>query len=1192
MNTSRSGKAIFHDPKKRRWRVVSSVTTAAAVALTVVLGITIVSVLISPVLPKLGLKAVAGLPQVEHLALGAQALGVRPRHHQRIDAHHGGQGKDFRSSRRATDERTVRDIASARPTRFERLFGRRPSDRGPPATSTTETPSASLSATLGAGFSARGADAADYRSKLIGFYVNWDDASLLSLREHIADFDLVIPEWLHLAGPAADITPDDPVQEQITLNYIRSSRPSLPVMPLVNNYDQGSQSWDGTHLASDLANPKTRSSIAERLLAYVQSQHLAGINIDFEDLQPASRKNLVTFMQTVTAKFHAAGLLVSESVPASDPAYDYKRLAASCDFLAVMVYDQHTGGSDPGPVASQSWFASIVAERAKDIPAQKLVVGVGSYGYDSAPGQATQPVTFNQALATARSEGASPTLDPASLTLQYAYTDAKSVRHQVWLLDAVSAFDQLQAAAASRPAGYALWRLGSEDPTIWPVLEQRDRLTGQTAARLRILDLSQNVAYQGSGEIERVTGKPVIGERAVEYNPARRLITAEHITSWASPYLITCWGGGDSKKVALTFDDGPDPYWTPKILDVLDENDVPGTFFIIGANGDANPAILKRELAIGEELGNHTFTHPDIAAVPAAEVKWQLDAVQRLFESLLGVRTVLFRPPYGEDAQPDTPSQVRPLMQTGAMGYYTVGMNVDPSDWARPGVGQIVERTVDQVESGRGHVVLLHDGGGDRSQTVEALPEIIKRLRADGYQFVTVSNLVGLPRSVVMPTVPARDRFFATVDRWSFSLFDWVRIAMYWLFMTGIVLGIARLAFVGSLAVAEKIRNRASTKHKLPAATPPVSVIVPAFNEESVIVASVNALLASEYPDLEIVVVDDGSTDATFQVAVAAFANEPRVRVLAQDNAGKAAALNHGIAEARGEIVIGMDADTIFQRDAIAKMVRHFSDPKVGAVAGNARVGNRVNLLTKWQALEYITNQNLDRRAFNLLNCITVVPGAIGAWRRDLIADTGGFTADTLAEDADLTFRVLRQGYRVVYEDEAIAQTEAPDTVSGLVKQRSRWVFGTLQTLWKHRDLLGRPSSGALGWVAVPSVLTFQVLFQLVSPVMDFVMVFSIAGVFIERGQHPLDWSMAGFEHILFYYALFLALDFITSALAFALEPGGEQWSLLWWLFLQRYFYRQLMYVVMWRAVVNAIRGTVFGWQKVERKATVAQTAE
>lgn len=1176
MRENKLQRSVFYDSGRTRWRVVSTVVSTVAVALTILAGITIVSILVSPALPSLGLKAIGVLPHAEHLALNPSAL----KSPERVDPR--SLRRRAIASQLDTDESTAKRLIQQRPPRSQR---------------TIAAHDAEIQGMHPAGFTGTGVVAPSvittsppgYRSQLIGFYVNWDDASLLSLKEHLSQFDLVVPEWLHVVGPNAAVTPDDALQEALTLHYIRTHRPGLPVMPLVNNYDQTKQAWDSADLVRVLHTAAGRTSLANRLLTYIQSQGLAGIDIDFENLPPTSRNDLVAFMQQVSGVFHTKGLRVSEAVPAADPAYDYHRLAAASDFVMVMLYDQHSAGTAAGSVASIGWFKTVLAQRAAQIPASKLVVGIGSYGYDWVAGKPTQPVTFIQALTTAETMGGTLTLDPISLNPHYSYADQKGTPHQVWLLDAVSAYDELVAAHSLHPMGYALWRLGSEDPSIWGVLAGRDNPTAATARTMRVIDPSQMVAYEGSGEILRVTAKPTVGSRSISYDPSNGLVTAESTVRLASPYVLTQWGGGASKEVALTFDDGPDPYWTPKILDVLDLNNVPATFFIIGANGNSAPDVLRREYRIGEEIGNHTFTHPDIAVIPSDQLKWQLDATQRLLESVVGVRTVLFRPPYGEDSQPDTPRQVAPLLETGRLGYYTIGMNVDPNDWARPGTQQIIDRTVAQVEQGRGHIVLLHDGGGDRSETLAALPSIIERLHADGYTFVTVSKLLGLPRSTVMPPVPAKDHFFATIDSASFGLIDWLNVALYWVFMVGIVLGIGRLVLVGALALIERARRHRALGHaETPAFHPLTSVIVPAYNEEKVIVSSVRSLLASTYDDIEVIVVDDGSTDGTYRTAVETFASDSRVRVFTKPNSGKADTLNHGIARAHGEIIIGMDADTIFRPDAIAKLVRHFGDPRVGAVAGNAKVGNRVNLITRWQALEYITNQNLDRRAFDLLNCITVVPGAIGAWRKDLIVDAGGFTSDTLAEDAELTLRVLEHGYRIRYEDAAIADTEAPDTVRGLVRQRTRWIFGTMQAYWKHRRDLFNPKRGALGMVAMPNAIIFQILFQLLSPVMDLVMALSIVSIFEQRAQSPIDWSPAGFEHILFYYALFLALDVAASAIAFALEPDGEQWSLLGSLLLQRFFYRQLLYVVAWRSLVNAVRGTIVGWSHAERKATVS----
>ncbi|HEX7976152.1 MAG TPA: glycosyltransferase, partial [Anaerolineales bacterium] len=375
-----------------------------------------------------------------------------------------------------------------------------------------------------------------------------------------------------------------------------------------------------------------------------------------------------------------------------------------------------------------------------------------------------------------------------------------------------------------------------------------------------------------------------------------------------------------------------------------------------------------------------------------------------------------------------------------------------------------------------------------------ALPGIIEGLRAQGFEFVPVSSLIGLTRDQVMPPLPKSNLALvvASLNDLAFQLIGNVHWVISTLFLVGIVLGIARMLLIGILAVFEW--RQARRKTYLAAYRPPVSVIVPAYNEEKVICNTVHSLLRSTYPNLDIVVVDDGSSDATYARVVEEFGNDPHVRVFTKPNGGKAQALNFGIQQTQAEVVVAQDADTIIQPDAVEKLVRHLADPQVGAVAGNAKVGNRINILTRWQALEYITSQNLDRRAFAVLNCITVVPGAIGAWRRLLVLEVGGFDNDTLAEDADLTLRILRMGYRIDYEEQAIALTEAPDMIGGFVKQRFRWMYGTLQAAWKHRGVIFRPRYGALGMFAIPNIFIFQVLFPLISPVMDFLLIGSVVG--------------------------------------------------------------------------------------------------
>jgi cellulose synthase/poly-beta-1,6-N-acetylglucosamine synthase-like glycosyltransferase len=376
-----------------------------------------------------------------------------------------------------------------------------------------------------------------------------------------------------------------------------------------------------------------------------------------------------------------------------------------------------------------------------------------------------------------------------------------------------------------------------------------------------------------------------------------------------------------------------------------------------------------------------------------------------------------------------------------------------------------------------------------------------------------------------------------------------------------------------------------------PATGPMVSVLIPCFNEEKVIVASVARILHSNWPKLEVLVLDDGSSDATAARVREAFGDDPRVTLMTFDNGGKARALNRGLEMARGEIIVALDADTLFPADTVAQLARWFANPKVGAVAGNAVVGNRLNLVTRWQALEYVTAQNLERRALAALGAVTVVPGAVGAWRKSALAALGGYPHDTLAEDQDLTIACQRAGWRVEFDSEARAYTEAPDSVGGLLKQRFRWSFGTLQCLWKHRAALFNPKHPVLGFVALPQIWLFQIFLTAVSPLVDLAIVWSLVWALYAQANHPVEWSPDDFLRSVFYWAAFIFLDLSAGALGMALERRAP-WKDLVWLPVQRFGYRQLMYYVVVKSISTAIRGGQVTWGKLERRGSAAMDAE
>ena len=265
---------------------------------------------------------------------------------------------------------------------------------------------------------------------------------------------------------------------------------------------------------------------------------------------------------------------------------------------------------------------------------------------------------------------------------------------------------------------------------------------------------------------------------------------------------------------------------------------------------------------------------------------------------------------------------------------------------------------------------------------VAALPVLIDTLRDRGYTIVPVSALLGKTTADVMPPLTFWQRVRAIPDSLAFSALDIIGTAIVIVFFIGDILMSARLILVGMLAIIDRLRK--PRREASAGFNPRVAVLIPAYNEEKVIVRTIRSVLNSDYPNLHVIVIDDGSSDRTAEVAAAAYAQEikaGRVQVLTKENGGKAAALNYALDRIHEEIYVGIDADTVIAPDAISKLVPHFEDPRIGAIAGNAKVGNRVNLWTRWQALEYITSQNFERRAMDLFHIVTVVPGAIGAWR-------------------------------------------------------------------------------------------------------------------------------------------------------------------------------------------------------------------
>jgi cellulose synthase/poly-beta-1,6-N-acetylglucosamine synthase-like glycosyltransferase/peptidoglycan/xylan/chitin deacetylase (PgdA/CDA1 family) len=617
-----------------------------------------------------------------------------------------------------------------------------------------------------------------------------------------------------------------------------------------------------------------------------------------------------------------------------------------------------------------------------------------------------------------------------------------------------------------------------------------------------------------------------------------------------------------ARTIVLTFDDGPDPVWTPKILDVLRRQHVPATFFLLGSQMLRYPSLVRRELADGNEIGNHSFTHPDLTILPLWEQRWQLAQAQLAVVGITGRTTALMRPPYSfsTDSLDDRYWQL--IRDAHEHGYVTVLADVDARDWQRPGVAAIVRNAI--PKDGRGAIILLHDAGGDRAQTVAALKILIPRLKADGYRFRTVSQVARI--APYHPTSRA-DFWRGRALVWATKASEWMAKIFAVLFLLAGALTVARLLLMVGVAGRHGRTRRARAWG--PAVVEPVSIVVPAYNEKEGIEAALRSFAASDHP-VEIVVVDDGSTDGTADLVAAL--DLPVVTLIRQANAGKPAALNAGIRGARHHLLVLVDGDTRFERDTVRNLVQPFADARVGGVSGNAKVGNRRRLLGRWQHIEYVMGFNLDRRLYDVFQCMPTVPGAVGAFRRAALVDVGGVSEDTLAEDTDLTAAVVRAGWRVVYEESARAWTEAPSSWGQLWKQRYRWCYGTLQAMWKHRRaVIETGPSGRFGRRGLLMMMLFQVLLPLAAPAMD---------AFLLYGLLFLD-----VETTLVLWGGFLGVQLFTAAYAFRLDR--EQLRPLWSFPFQQLAYRQLMYLVVIQSVFTAGYGMRLPWEKLRRTGDV-----
>lgn len=706
-----------------------------------------------------------------------------------------------------------------------------------------------------------------------------------------------------------------------------------------------------------------------------------------------------------------------------------------------------------------------------------------------------------------------------------------------------------------------------------------NKLSGKPSdvEKLEALFNSSNVPVIGRGQFIRAVKVHGTNPSLAGYDPARlgisevfsgrhiRTLTPDEVLSVSgSNYALERYGQMPERQMVLTFDDGPDPKYTPELLDILSKNKVPAAFFVVGTNVVKHPEVAHRAAKEGHLVANHTFSHIDFEFDGTVQGEQEINQTARVLQAATERRSAFIRVPYAGNTDEAQRDNIKGILQAQRLGYVAASFDYDTSDWKF----KSNHSPNPNIFDGSGKILLMHDSGGDRSYTINYVKQLIPLAKQAGYSFTTLDQVHPGP-DLHQPVEPS----FA--DKVSLAAGQSVLVTpirlVYGLFAFSVVVAVIVTGTNIVLAFAQRRRSR-----RVPSAPrayrPGVSVVIPAYNEESVLEGSVRSILASRYKNLEVIIVDDGSRDDTFRIAQSLAARYPRVRAIHQRNRGKSAALNNGIRHSSGEVIVCVDADTVFVGTTVSRLARHFRDPRVGAVAGYVRVGNIRNLLTRWQALEYITSIALERSAQAFLGAITVVPGACGAWRRQAIRAVGGFSDRTLAEDCDVALSVQEAGYRIVQDSTAVSYTECPLTLGDLAKQRFRWTFGNIQSYWKHRKMFFNKSFGWLGTLVLPNAAL-----SILMPMLFWPLLLGVTAANVLAGRW---WAV-----ILFPLAIMIFQFFVAWV---GLILAREKFRHLLAVPLTRLVYGPLRTYILYRSVLTALKGVFVGWNKFGRTKTVS----
>src|SRR6266516_2430623 len=687
----------------------------------------------------------------------------------------------------------------------------------------------------------------------LAFYTNGDPYSYASLEQHAAQITHVCPEWMTVINGLCELQ----IDADVRVPRFCTSK-GIKLMPLLTNLV--GDTWQ-PEAVENLAHgpPDRQERFFAKVIGALRDAKAAGVVVDWEQIDPVYKKDITAFIDKFADALHYDDKELWLCVqPGQELDYiNFENLSDNVDRFVAMLFDETSDVDPPGPLGSRSWFEGWLHVLLEDSDHKQWIIALGSYGYDwTIGGKKAELISFPEAMSRANNAGVEAAEVKAPGYNPYFYFEDADKEHAVWFLDVVTFLNELREVRDQKAGGFALYRLGSEDPAIWDALSvPRDfKNDSQTRQSLEILEGTDTITDVGDGEIVTVDESRSDGRRNLAVD-LEGYLAGKYLKFPEFPTLYHQGAGGEHQ-VAITFDDGPDPRWTPQILDILKAANVKAAFFLVGVNAERYPGLVRRIVNEGHEIGNHTYYHPNLALCWPEHIRLELNATQLLLETITGRATTLFRPPYASDTGPTQLSELAPLKIAEDLNYLVVLEDIDPQDWAKPGADVILQRVKQQRHDGS--VILLHDAGGDRSQTVEALPRILDWLHTRGDTVVPLCTLLGTTRDAVMPPVQGNGQSLTRlVSSTGFRIYHTIEEFLWAFMIVATALVVIRTLVV--IWLAYRFRRGPKTDF-----AEPISVVMAAYNEEKVIAETLRTLLATDYKgEIEVVVVDDGSHDQT-----------------------------------------------------------------------------------------------------------------------------------------------------------------------------------------------------------------------------------------------------------------------------------------------------------------------------------------